>query len=169
MNDSPVPTPVFRAHHNKWLMMIAIFKLLQAALFIALGIGALHLIHVDIDDFLTQLFTILRFNPESHFVNFVLEKASILDEPMLRRISAVVFAYAALELVEGIGLYLEKAWAEYLTVLLTASFMPLEVIRLIHRATWPRGCLLALNVLVLIYLVKHITERMRARAHHIKI
>lgn len=169
MNDSPVPTPVFRAHHNKWLMMIAIFKLLQAALFIALGIGALHLIHVDIDDFLTQLFTILRFNPESHFVNFVLEKASILDEPMLRRISAVVFAYAALELVEGIGLYLEKAWAEYLTVLLTASFMPLEVIRLIHRNTWPRASLLALNLLVLIYLVKHIMERMRARAHHIKI
>jgi uncharacterized membrane protein (DUF2068 family) len=169
MRTSPILTGRPRTHHNTFLLLIALFKLLEAVLFIALGIGALHLIHVDIDDFLTQLFTILRFNPESHFVNFVLEKAYILDEPMLRRISAVVFAYASVELVEGIGLYLEKAWAEYLTVLLTASFMPLEVFRLIHRATWPRACLLALNVLVLLYLLKHIMERMRARSHHNKV
>lgn len=165
MNASPMPSPVIRVRHNKFLMLIAIFKLLQAALFIALGIGALHLIHVDIDDFLTQLFTVLRFNPESHFVNFVLEKASILDEPMLRRISAVVFAYASLELVEGIGLYLEKAWAEYLTILLTASFLPFEAIHLFHRATWPRACLLTINALVLVYLLEHVVERMRSRTH----
>jgi uncharacterized membrane protein (DUF2068 family) len=169
MRTSPIQPTRSRTHHNTWLLLIACFKLLEAALFIALGIGALHLIHVDIDDFLTQLFTILRFNPESHFVNFVLERASILDEHMLRRISAVVFAYASLELVEGIGLYLEKAWAEYLTVLLTASFLPFEAIHMFHRATWPRACLLAINALVLVYLLEHIIERMRVRSRLSKV
>lgn len=156
-------------HHNTWLLLIACFKLLQALLFIAVGIGALHLVHVDIDDFLTQLFTILRFNPESHLVNLVLEKASILDAQMLRRISALVFAYAGLGLIEGVGLYLEKAWAQYLTLLLTASFLPPEAIHFAHRMTWPRACLLLLNALVFLYLLKMVVEDMRRRASANKV
>lgn len=163
MKGSPVQIPALRVRRNKWLMLIAFFKFLQATLFVGIGIGALHLIHVDIDDFLTQVFTILRFNPESNFVNLVLEKASILDEHMLRRISAAVFAYAALGIVEGIGLYLEKAWAEYFTLLLTASFLPFETIHLLHRITWPRACLLTVNALVLLYLLKLVIERMRTQ------
>jgi len=160
MTASAVQKPVARPPRNKWLMLIAFFKFIQATLFVGIGIGALHLIHVDIDDFLTQVFTVLRFNPESNFVNLVLEKASILDDRMLRRISAAVFAYAALGLIEGIGLYLEKAWAEYFTLLLTASFLPFETIHLLHRATWPRACLLVANALVLLYLLKLVVERM---------
>lgn len=163
MKGSPVQIPAVRARHNKWLMLIAFFKFIQATLFVGIGIGALHLINVDIDDFLTRLFSILRFDPESNFVNFVLEKASNLDDRILRRISAAVFAYAALGLIEGIGLYLEKAWAEYFTLLLTASFLPFETIHLLHRATWPRACLLAVNALVLLYLLKLVVDRMRAQ------
>ena len=161
MNDFPSTRARAHAPHNKWLVLIAGFKLLQAALFIALGIGALHLIRVDIDDLLTRVFSVLRFNPESHFVNLVLEKASNIDDRMLRRISAAVFAYAGLGLIEGVGLYLEKAWAEYFTILLTASFMPLETIHVLHRMTGPRAGLLLLNALVLLYLLKVVFERSR--------
>jgi uncharacterized membrane protein (DUF2068 family) len=161
MNDSSSTPSLAHAPHNKWLVLIAFFKLLQAMMFIAIGIGALHLIKVDIDDLLTRIFTLLRFNPESHFVNLVLEKASNLDDRMLRRISAAVFAYAGLGLIEGIGLYLEKAWAEYFTLILTASFLPFETLHLLHRMTWPRAGLLLLNALVLFYLLKLVIERSR--------
>jgi uncharacterized membrane protein (DUF2068 family) len=163
MNASPRKSASERQHRNAWLLLIALFKLSEALLFIAIGIGARHLIQVDIDDFLSQVFTILRFDPESNFVNFVLEKASILDEHMLRRISAVVFAYAAICLIESIGLYLEKAWAEYATVLITASFLPLEIYEFARRSTWPRACLLVLNALVLLYLLKLIVDRARGK------
>ena len=163
MTAPPVQNPVARGRRNAGLMLIALLKFVQATIFIGIGIGALHLIHVDIDDFLTQVFTILRFDPESNFVNLVLEKASILDDQMLRRISAVVFVYAAIGIIEGIGLYLEKAWAEYFTLLLTASFLPFETVHLLHRATWPRACLLGVNVLVLLYLLKVVVERMQAQ------
>jgi uncharacterized membrane protein (DUF2068 family) len=159
MNDSPSTSSVAHTRHNKWLLLIAFFKLVQAVLFIGIGIGALHLIHVDIDDFLTKVFTILRFNPESHFVNFVLEKDSILDAQMLRRISTVVFAYAGLGLIEGIGLYLEKTWAEYFTLILTGSFLPLEIFEIIRRTTWPRAGLLLINALVFFYLLKLVAGR----------
>jgi len=75
----------------------------------------------------------------------------------------VFFAYAGLGLVEGIGLYLEKGWAEYLTLLITGSFLPWEVWEVIRRLTWIRASLLVLNVLVFLYLLKVVTERVRRR------
>src|ERR1035438_4602650 len=102
--------------HNQWLILIAVFKLGQALLFVAIGVGALQLLHKDIGDLLARLADHLRFNPESRFVNFILDKTSLIDDRLLRRIGAVVFFYAGLDLIEGIGLYLEKAWAEYLTL-----------------------------------------------------
>jgi len=101
----------------------------------------------------------MRFNPESRLVNFILEKSSLLDDRMLRRIGEVGFIYAALDLLEGIGLYLEKAWAEYLTLAITASFLPLEIFEVLRKVTWTRSGLLVVNALVFIYLLKLVSER----------
>ena len=60
---------------------------------------------------------------------------------------------------EGIGLYLEKAWGEYLTLAITASFLPWEIFEIIHRVTWVRVALLVVNVAVFIYLFKLVLSR----------
>jgi uncharacterized membrane protein (DUF2068 family) len=75
----------------------------------------------------------------------------------------VGFIYAALDLAEGIGLYLEKVWGEYMTLIITGSFLPLEVYELFRRITWVRSGLLVINALVFMYLVKVVTERARER------
>lgn len=152
-----------RRHHNRWLLLIAVYKSLQALLFIAIGVGALHMLHRDIADDLAMLADHLRFNPESRFVNFVLDKASLVDDPLLRRIGAAAFSYAGVSLAEGIGLYLEKAWGEYLTLIITASFLPWEVFEIFHKITLFRSSLLVINVLVLLYLSKVVGERIAAR------
>lgn len=152
-----------RRHHNRWLLLIAVYKSLQALLFIAIGVGARHLLHRDVADELAMFADHLRFNPESRFVNFVLDRASLVDDPLLRRIGAVAFSYAAVSLAEGIGLYLEKAWGEYLTLIITASFLPWEVFEVIHKITLFRSSLLLINVLVLIYLAKIVTQRVTAQ------
>lgn len=152
-----------RRHHNRWLVLIAVYKALQALLFMAIGVGALHMLHRDIADDLSMLADHLRFNPESRFVNFVLDKASLVDDPLLRRIGAVAFSYAGVSLAEGIGLYLEKAWGEYLTLIITASFLPWEIFEIIHKITLFRSSLLVINVLVLLYLSKVVALRITAR------
>ena len=148
---------------NRWLVLIAAFKLSQALLFIAIGVGALRLVHKDIGDLLIRLAEHLRFNSEPRFVNFILEKSSLVNDHLLRRIGAVVFIYAALDLIEGTGLYLEKAWAEYLTLAITASFLPWEIFEVLRRVTWIRSGLLAVNALVVFYLLKMVLERGRYR------
>ncbi|MGO9637815.1 MAG: DUF2127 domain-containing protein [Terracidiphilus sp.] len=146
-------------------MLIAAFKLGQALLFFAMGVGLFRLLHKDIGDVLEKLANHLRFNPESKFINFLLFKSSILDKRLLKRLVEVVFIYAGLDLVEGIGLYLEKTWAEYLTLAITASFLPWEVFEIFRRLTLVRVSLLTVNVLVFVYLLKLVLTRAK-RNHH---
>jgi uncharacterized membrane protein (DUF2068 family) len=148
-----------RKSRNRWLELIALYKLLQAALLVSVGVGALKLLHKDIADVLTNLAMALRMNPEGRLVGFLLDKASLLNDHRLRQISLFLFGYAALGLLEGIGLMLEKVWAEYLTAILTASFLPLEIFELMHRVTWFRVGLFVLNLAVLAYLVWHLIRR----------
>lgn len=157
--DIPTPrTPPYR-RHNAWLIAIAAFKLAQASLFAVIAMGALGLLHKDVGDLLSQLADYLRFNPESRFVYFVLDKASLIDDRLLWRIGEVGFVYAGLDLLEGIGLYLEKAWAEYLTLLITASFLPWEMFEVFRRLTAIRVGLLVVNALVFFYLFKLVMLR----------
>jgi len=150
--------------HNHWLLLIALFKFAQAALFVAIGVGALKLLHRDIADDLYNLADRLHFNPEWRFVDFLLAKASLINDPLLRRIGLAAFCYAGLGTAEGIGLYREKAWGEMLTILITASFLPWEIFEVIRRITWVRVGLLTINILVFLYLVKLITDRGRQKA-----
>ena len=142
-------------------MLIAAFKLGQALLFIAVGVGALKLVGKDLGDVLLRLAHHLRFGPESRFVDFVLDRATIVNDKMLRRIGAALFAYAALGMTEGIGLYLEKGWAEYFTLGITVSFLPWEIFEIMRKVTPVRSALLVVNILVFFYLLKVVMERVR--------
>jgi uncharacterized membrane protein (DUF2068 family) len=61
--------------------------------------------------------------------------------------------YGLLELVEGVGLWRARRWAEYLTVVATAAFLPLEVHELLKTVTITKVGAFAINVLAVIYLV----------------
>jgi uncharacterized membrane protein (DUF2068 family) len=151
--------------HDRWLLLIAVYKFFHALLFVAIGLGAHRLLHKNIADQIELLARHLRFDPESRLINFVLEKASLIDDPILRRIGFVAFCYAAVTFVEGIGLYLEKAWGEFLTLAITASFLPWEIFEAVRRLTWVRVSLLTINILVFLYLLKLVIDRGRQRGH----
>ena len=159
MSESNPHLELERQKHNRWLVLIAAYKFLLAGMFVAVGIGALRLMHKDIDDVISHLGDMLRFNPESRFVNFLYDKATIINDPLLKRIGALAFSYAAVSLVEGVGLYLEKAWGEYLTLAITASFLPWEIFEVFHRLTFVRVGLLVVNAFVFIYLLRIVVAR----------
>jgi uncharacterized membrane protein (DUF2068 family) len=62
-------------------------------------------------------------------------------------------AYAVVEGVEAVGLWRERRWAEYLTAVATAGFLPFEVHELIKKVTVLRVTALVLNVAILLWLV----------------
>lgn len=152
--DMPIEQSAPKVHHrDRGLLLIGLFKLGKALLFFALGIGAIHLLHKDLADEVIRLTTALKFDQESRFVNLLLEKVDLIDAHRLKQIGFATFAYSALALTEGIGLMLEKVWAEYLTLGLTVSFLPWELYELARHPNWFRLSLLLINLAVLFYLL----------------
>lgn len=148
-----------RTKRNRWLELIAVYKLLQAALLVSVAVGALRLLHRDVASILANLADKWSVDTEGRLITFLLNKASLVDDHMLRRISFFLFCYAVVGLIEGIGLYLEKVWAEWFTSIITASFLPFEIMELMHRVTWFRIGLLVVNLAVLAYLLGHLLRR----------
>jgi len=152
-----------RSGRDRWIVAIGLFKLLQAAMFILLGIGAIRLLHKDLMQVTEHFILALRFNPEGRFVNLFLDKVAMIDPRRLKQISAAIFAIAALDIVEGTGLVLEKAWAEFVTLVLTASFLPWEFFEILRHNSWIRVLLAIINLAVVVYLLHYVQVRMRER------
>lgn len=161
--DTETRTSETRLKHDRWIIAIGTFKLLQAFLFILLGFGAVRLLHADLVNVVEHFIYAMRFNPEGHLVNLILVKVAMIDPHRMKQISVAIFAIAALDAMEGTGLVLEKAWAEFVTLTLTACFLPWEVYLLLKHATWMKIGLTVINLAVVIYLLMYVRMRMRER------
>jgi uncharacterized membrane protein (DUF2068 family) len=79
---------------------------------------------------------------------FLHAKSSTLD-----LVGAGLLVYAALQIVEGIGLWSLKRWGEYVAVIGTTLFVPLEVYEVVEKLSWLKITLLVLNVAAVVYLL----------------
>ena len=68
-------------------------------------------------------------------------------------VAAAAAAYAALEGTEAVGLWLGRRWAEYLTLVATAVFVPYEILELTRSISWLKLLTLVINLLIVIYLL----------------
>jgi uncharacterized membrane protein (DUF2068 family) len=134
------------------LMIIGLYKLFEAVLLLAVGIGLLRLVHRDVAAFVLHWVHVLRADPDNHYIHRLLSKVFSVSPKQLRELSVGTFFYAALRLAEGGGLVMRKRWAEYLTVIATALFIPLEIYELILHFTLLKLAVFAGNVAIVWYL-----------------
>jgi uncharacterized membrane protein (DUF2068 family) len=139
--------------HSRGLYLIAAFKMIKGLALLAVGIGALALLHRDSAEMVDHWVEFLRVDPENRYIHRLIAKVHMLDGQRLRALSLGTFFYSALLLTEGIGLALRKRWAEYFTIIVTASFIPLEIYELVKRMSLAKSAVLAINVAVVAYLV----------------
>jgi uncharacterized membrane protein (DUF2068 family) len=146
------------------LLAIAVFKLLKSSALLAAGVGGVLLArdgHVYTS--LLKVVNQLRLDPDNHYIHAAIGKVSGLDKRRLEELSLGTFVYAAVFLVEGAGLVLRKRWAEYLTTIVTASFVPFETYELWKRASALKAVGLVVNLLIVVYLALRLrAERRRA-------
>jgi uncharacterized membrane protein (DUF2068 family) len=146
---------------DKLILLIAAFKLLKGLMLVALGIGALSLIHKDVAAVAERWINLLRVDPDNRFLHRLLLKLSLLDEHKLKEIGAGTFIYASLFLTEGGGLLFRKLWAEYMTIIITTSFIPLEVYEVIERFSITKIIIILINLAVVLYLLFRLREQNR--------
>ena len=82
-----------------------------------------------------------------------LNKLFSLRSSTLTTVGLGVIGYALLEGVEAVGLWFQKRWAEYLTLIATAVFLPLEVWEMAHHVTPFKVIAFVINVAVVLYLL----------------
>jgi uncharacterized membrane protein (DUF2068 family) len=125
----------------------------KGLLLLAVALEALHLLHKDLSDVSAVWVAHLHLDIDNRYVDRALGKLLALDDRKLKVISAGTFCYSALLLTEGIGLLLRRRWAEYFTVIVTGSFIPLELYELSRHVSVTRLIVIGINVAVVWYLI----------------
>jgi uncharacterized membrane protein (DUF2068 family) len=140
----------------KLIRLIALFKLLKAVLLIGVGIGALKMLHQDVTSVLEHWVSLLGLDPGNRYVDRALQKAANLSPNKIKGLGIGSILYAGLFLTEGVGLWLMKRWAEWLTVIITGSLVPVEVYEIYHRPTPIKVLVLIINLAIVGYLLRRI-------------
>jgi uncharacterized membrane protein (DUF2068 family) len=146
---------------NRVVRLIALFKLLKSILLIAVGLSAFHLLHKDVASVAEHWVKLFGLDPGNRYVDLALQKAGDLTPDRIKSLGVVSFIYAGLFLTEGIGLWLVKRWAEWFSVIITTSLVPLEIYEIHRHPSALKILVLILNIAVVGYLINRIRNEPR--------
>jgi len=133
---------------DRVIRLIGAFKLVKAALLIAVGVGALSM---AVDPGVAE--TVHAVRPSAHFINQMLAKFLDVPPQHMRVLGVGSLVYAVVFFVEGIGLLRRRRWAEYMTTIITISFIPLEIYEMIEKGSVLKAAVIVINIAVVIYLI----------------
>ncbi len=149
------------------LRAVASFEAFKGLLVILLGI-LLVFVHTHVEDFAESLLYHLHIDSERRFGHMVLHAATQISDARLWMIIGSALVYASIRFVESWGLWHRRVWAEWFALLSGALYLPLEIFKVAERADWERITVLAVNVIIVLYMLYiRIAAHRRGLAGHI--
>jgi uncharacterized membrane protein (DUF2068 family) len=138
---------------DRGLRVIAVYKFCKTALMVAIGLGTLRLLNPDVAAWADRWAAALALRHDRRLLSQLIVLVSGLSPRRLQVVAVGAFAVALLFLTEGLGLWMGKRWAEYLTVIATTVFVPFEIVQLARHVTATRSAALLINLAVVAFLV----------------
>lgn len=142
-------------HRDRWLLLIAIFKLAKAIALIAAGVGVFRLLNPAVAQRVESWLAQIQLAPGRRILAF-LDGA---NAEKIEGLGLLAFGYALLFLIEGTGLLLRKRWAEWFTIIVTGSLLPFEIYELAKGASAAKIAAIVINAAVVVYLVIRVRKR----------
>jgi len=136
-----------------WIWLIAVRTVIEGGLLIGLAFGLGHLLRHGIANTLERWASAIDVNPADWAVQKLVGMLTGMSPKKIEALQVGSVLYGLLFIVEGTGLLLQKRWAEYVTVVSTAGFLPLEVLQMIHKFSWTDVVVAVVNLLIVIYLI----------------
>jgi len=136
------------------LAWIAGYNVAKGMLFLVVGLGLLKLLNRDVDEIVGGWIEAAGFSLEHAWVVALLKRLDVITSWELWALSGAAFLLAAVFFTEGIGLFYRRRWAEYLTVVVTASFVPFEVFEVLKKFGPIKAMVLLINLVILFILVR---------------
>ena len=149
------------------LRVFAVERFLRALVFAALAIAVWRFslsqlsLEQSYEHALPPLKALLRdlgFSVDHSKILGLLNRAFTTDPRILTYLALGCAAYAAVEVLEGVGLWLLKRWGEYFAMIATSVGLPYEIWDLSHKVTWLRVVAFLINLGLVVYLV--VTKRL---------
>src|SRR5437764_823541 len=128
------------------LRLIAAFKFLKALLLLVLLAALLRLVHHQPTQTVLRWALVLHVDPHNHYLRTFLAALLGVSPKQWALLTGGTLFYALLFAVEGIGLWLERTWAEYLTIVSTACLLPVELYDFGKRVMIHNGVMLTVDV-----------------------
>ncbi|HEX3604171.1 MAG TPA: DUF2127 domain-containing protein [Steroidobacteraceae bacterium] len=153
-----IPAEQARKRRFGVLRTIALYKLVKVLLLLGVAYGELRLRDASLAAKLLSWAQTRPYGLEHRIVGQLLEWFSGLSVSRIYALRIVTLAYAAIFSVEGISLWMEKRWGEWLTTIITASLVPLEAWEIFFRPTIGKVLILLANIAVVGYLVWHVRK-----------
>jgi len=145
---------------DRLIVAIGVFKLVKCVLLLGLGVAGLY--HVTHDGWLTRVAGWTGLLAGHRLIRGEVARLESMDERALGELAIGALVYAVVFAVEGVGLMMRKRWAEWLTVGVTASFIPIEVYEMVRRPGAGKVVTIATNVAIVAYLVwRRVTDSPR--------
>jgi uncharacterized membrane protein (DUF2068 family) len=142
------------------IRLIATGKFLKASGFIILGLGISHMLQVpDVEAWAAAMLAHIHIDPDGARAQGAITWLSSVPHGRLVEVGAGAFAYAAIYLLEGLGLWFDRRWAEWLTLVGTIAFIPFEVMHLVHKPSLGITIVLLINLAVAGYLGHRLRTR----------
>ena len=144
------------------LRLLAAERLVRGALLIALAYGvhrfagsqdALQKLFDDELPLLTPIGDRLGIDLQDSGPVHAIQKALEARRDTLTLLVWGILGYGALQLLEGVGLWMLKRWGEYVAVVGTSLFVPIEVHEVLDRVTALRVLALLVNLFAIGYLL----------------
>ena len=157
MTNSDPPSPLFEQQRRaRYLKLIAVFKIVKGFLLLGIGFSLLVLnsrtVWLDaLSDWADEEVLLTH----GKIVLYLLSKMqAVLADGQLRVPGLLALFYSAILFTEGIGVYLQKRWAEFLMVFATATLIPFEVRHIYHHPSVGGFLVLAVNCFIVWFLAR---------------
>jgi uncharacterized membrane protein (DUF2068 family) len=138
------------------VVLIGIFKLVKGTALLAAAIGLFDLVGKDAESTMRRWLADIGLDPDHGSLHSMIGKLGGFSIGQLALLTAGTLIYAALFFIEGIGLLRGKRWAEYLTIVITISFIPFEIYELVHEVSVMKIAALVVNIAIATYLIARV-------------
>jgi uncharacterized membrane protein (DUF2068 family) len=138
------------------------FEVTKAAIVLLLGCGLFHLMHNNLDDVAERVVQVLHVSPEGKLSNLFFQLASHASDRVLWVLALSSLAYVSVRLVEAYGLWREREWAQWFSLLSTALYVPPELYWILRNPSWLKCAVLVTNIAVFLFMLNlRVTGRSR--------
>ena len=148
------------------LKLIAGERFVRGILLLAAGGYLLTHQNKDFGKLAERVLRAVSLDPRRPFLHRFVTYLHDLHASEIKVAALFALGYGALELVEGTGLWLDKLWAEYLTVIATSLLLPLELYELVRKPTALKAGGIAVNIAIVVYLIVLLRRRLRREHAH---